>query len=588
MDSIVFEGTPLAAYLEGEGDTGVTTVLLPKDGPNDEEHSFAPRGPSTIRSRFRRSLPNFNAPSISSSRVATRISEFLSAKPSGRENDAFLEQFRYMIIASQLLGGPINSFRQRELLASNKQDPLLRDLSKDLSTEGVALTASGAFFLVWILYWGRGGRTVHFSKTRCLVTCLVLAFIGTTSMAQMKRQMILKLRDQVLQKCSEFVAVANSFDGVMLSGLSFIQEIEVVSRGYRMNSPLPPVSRLDETSEIRRCNRLRKALSDALKECLEPFAQAYDTLQNLANEIDMERYFDIYEIAAAQLEEIKVGADSSISAEDVETLQALKESFRHVHILRKVILCTLLALSSDGGRIDYLKWQTTLATLKRAEAPLNAGQKLVSQILNEQDFHPRTPPKIITLDAGKERVRAQMKKLNALSLGIRGLQAKMHILREDSDRGLDESDDVTQSGQSLMHQYESIGEDLKMLMHEWETGKSALATNIDKNERRLSSMTSPTLSLGGITDVDCGSPSDALKLLNGEMSSDDEVFEAVAAPRPRSLFKREERIAKMKEDRARSAAFRESREANTHMLKELETVINLRPKRRAGGRITSI
>ena len=101
-------------------------------------------------------------------------------------------------------------------------------------------------------------------------------------------------------------------------------------------------------------------------------------------------------------------------------------------------------------------------------------------------------------------------------------------------------------------------------------------------------MTSPTLSLGGTTDVESGSPSDALKALTGEMSSDDDVSEAVAAPRQRSTLSREERIAKMKENRIAASTLKDSKEANTHMLKELETVIRLRPRGRTTGRITSI
>ena len=204
---------------------------------------------------------------------------------------------------------------------------------------------------------------------------------------------------------------------------------------------------------------------------------------------------------------------------------------------------------------------------------------------------------------GKERMRVQMRKLGSLSQGIRGLQAKMHILREESDRALDESIDMSEHGVNLMVQYDSIGADLKNLMQEWEDGKAALATNIDRNERRLSlssfgmsASRSPTPSLGGITAVE-GSPTEALKVLNGDdlrassaepTSSDEEVFEAIALPRQRSTLTREERIAKMKEDRVRQAIVREKADENTHMLKELETVIKLRPRGRTTGRMTSI
>jgi hypothetical protein len=190
-----------------------------------------------------------------------------------------------------------------------------------------------------------------------------------------------------------------------------------------------------------------------------------------------------------------------------------------------------------------------------------------------------------------------------LSSGIRGLQAKLHFLREESDKSLNDTEDVSELGSNLMMQYESIGIDLKALMQEWEDGKAALALNIDRNERRVSSMcgmTSPASSLGGLTAVEEGTPADALRALNGEDpsrssldmsgSEAEEVFEAIALPRPRSKLTREERIVKMKEDRVKRESTRDRAEANTKMLRELESVINLRPRPRTtpAGRITSI
>ena len=206
------------------------------------------------------------------------------------------------------------------------------------------------------------------------------------------------------------------------------------------------------------------------------------------------------------------------------------------------------------------------------------------------------------LTPSRERWRAQLRKLNSLSSGIRGLQAKLHVLRDESDKNLNETEEVAELGTNLMIQYESIGIDLKALMQEWEEGRAALASNIDRNERRVSSMSgmlSPTSSLGGLTAVEEGGISDALKALNGEsrnsldLSSSDaeEVFEAIALPRQRSTYTREERIMRMKEERVRRESLKIKSDANTKMLRELESVINMRPRPRttpAGQRITSI
>jgi hypothetical protein len=205
---------------------------------------------------------------------------------------------------------------------------------------------------------------------------------------------------------------------------------------------------------------------------------------------------------------------------------------------------------------------------------------------------PQTPK--VPLTPGRERLRSQLRKLNNFSTGIRGLQAKLHVLGEESDKALDDSIELSEMGPNLMLQYESIGVDLKALIQEWEEGKTAIANAIDRNERRISSMSamsgmmSPTISLGGLTSVEDGDAADALRALSGldtkrssgafSISEEEEIFEAVAVPRQRSTMTREERIIKMKEERSRRESMREKADANTHMLRELQSVINLRPR----------
>ena len=199
-----------------------------------------------------------------------------------------------------------------------------------------------------------------------------------------------------------------------------------------------------------------------------------------------------------------------------------------------------------------------------------------------------------------------MRKLGNLSQGIRGLQAKLRLLRDESDRFLEEADEASESRNSLVAQYDSIGADLKDLTHEWEQGRVALAMTFARNGHSRCVSTggifhsrSPTLSLEGSTVVG-GSPRDAYQALHGRIlhersrsstttsSSGEEIFEAVAVPRQRSTLTREERLAKMKEDRMKQAFVQEGRQTNTHLLRELETVIKLRPRGRTTGRVDSV
>lgn len=145
-------------------------------------------------------------------------------------------------------------------------------------------------------------------------------------------------------------------------------------------------------------------------------------------------------------------------------------------------------------------------------------------------------------------------------------------------------------------------------MHAWESGRQTLVDDISRQERRVSRASSglrcSTPSIGGLTAVEededaesrgsLSPRSKAFQKLVGdrplsppvtesedEGSKDGEVFEAVAKPaqRERITLTREERIKKMHETREQQATMREKRDANMNMIKELQTVINLRPSK---------
>lgn len=157
---------------------------------------------------------------------------------------------------------------------------------------------------------------------------------------------------------------------------------------------------------------------------------------------------------------------------------------------------------------------------------------------------------------------------------------------------------------TLLAQYEMIGNDLRGLLQEWETSKIAIINSqgrLGAADRSRPSSTvlpvSPTPSLGGITAVE-GSPTDALKALNGDIRpdlthsfDDEEIFEAVVLPtsrNKRASLTRDERLARVREERVRQASAREKVDANTNMLKELEMVIKQRPGNNSSKRVTSI
>ena len=334
-------------------------------------------------------------------------------------------------------------------------------------------------------------------------------------------------------------------------------------------------------------------------------AEQCGAVKRLLDEDDLEKYLDVYDISSADLLEAQLGY-SEAEFEDAETLKVLRMLQYRLCTLRRVYLCSLLALEADGGKPDFARWSMAVDSMMHLASVSGQYSEKLNKILGEEEQFVLPSPQKAQPTPGRERVRNSIRKLGTLSSGIRGLQAKMQILREESNKNLEESEDVTDLGTHLMAQYESIGADLKNLVQAWEAGKSALAVNIDRHERRISmassGLRSPVPSLGGLTAVEEGSPADALRALNGMGSdlsadpsldgsnSDDEVFEAIAIPKTRNTMTREERMHKIQEDRARQASAREQRDASNNMLKELESVINLRPQRAnsPAGRVTSL
>ncbi|KAI9679903.1 MAG: hypothetical protein M1817_004918 [Caeruleum heppii] len=591
MESVIFEDSPLAQYLEGQGEAGSawSTTAAHDDGPSLSQ-PFAPRGPSTLQAKFRQKLPQNLRLRIPEPGTVARIHDTCSRAVNSRlgraDNARFLEQFRYIIVASQLLSGESNTAHYNPIEDAHELAAVARPSSATtfgpINLTGVIATAGGAFGLVWVIHWAVGRQQLP-SRGRVLLALLPLVLLATILYTYVRRRWLHYLRQQAVASTSDFLSNSRGFDATTLAAITLIQEVELVSRGYRISTPLPPVSRLEDRSQSRRCARLRRTLHSSLEAAILPFIEACATLRPLAEDVDLDKYFDIYDLSIVDLNEAQAG-QSNVDIDDWESLKALKLLFHRVQTLRRIVLCCLLALDADGGKPDFVRWKTAVDEVQRLDSMTSEVSVKLRKILNEEEHFavPSTPKSPVP--PGRERVRAQLRKLSSLSQGIRGLQAKLHVLREESDKTLDEAVDVTELGSNLMAQYDSIGGDLKMLMQEWEDGKASLASNIDKNEKRISQassgLRSPTSSLGGMTIVDgnSSSPSEALTALDGEdrarwsmsLSSGDnereETFEAFAVPRQRSTLSREERIARMKEERLKLASHKDRVQANTNML----------------------
>ncbi|KAI1001678.1 hypothetical protein K3495_g6524 [Podosphaera aphanis] len=589
MEGHVQEDSPLAKYFEGDGQENGHEVVA-SDAPTQ---SFAPKG-RPILSRFQRNPPPPLWPSSPRNHLISYLKNFcslaLDSRLSRSDNARFLERFRYLIVASQLLN--LHNYPVPSITSRTDQSQSQAGESatfQAFSSSGAAITALSVFTISWLIHWTRSSAGSAVAKGRIAILVIVLGILGMMAYAYLRRQWLQRLRQETLEVLSSLISASHDFDSAASNALLLIQEVELVSRGYQISYPLSPVSRIEDRSQIRRCAHLRRQFRTSLLEGIPKYTQACETLRPLAEELDLEKYFDIYEINDVEIPDALVQRPES-EHDELDSVRVLKSLAGQYNTARKFFFCCLMALNADGNKNDFHLWKIAMKEIQEISSATAFAGNILEKILSDQDHFstPPTPPKVPP-SPGRERRQVQSRQLNSLFSGIRGLQAKLHVLREESDRHLDISEDVSEVCSSFMIQYESLGVDIKSLLHDWEEGKTAL--DVDRKEHRKSTSSglfSPTTSLGGLTVVEEGSAMDALQTLNGEkkfrysmdLSSSDleEVFEAVANPRPRMSLSREERIAKMNDDRAKRESIRYSRDENTKMLRELKSVIRMMPK----------
>ena len=164
--------------------------------------------------------------------LLTKSQKAVNARLGRKDNERFLEHFRYLIVASQLLGEQSSIRTTTFPNHANGTGPAPEFKLTTISTTCAVLTAATAFTLVWLIHWSR--RRSGFSKARFVVVFVVFAVVATASYAYIRRQWLQTLRQQAVENASALVTNLQAFEASTSSALALIQEVELVSRGYRL------------------------------------------------------------------------------------------------------------------------------------------------------------------------------------------------------------------------------------------------------------------------------------------------------------------------------------------------------------------
>jgi hypothetical protein len=114
----------------------------------------------------------------------------------------------------------------------------------------------------------------------------------------------------------------------------------------------------------------------------------------LTEQLDLEKYYDIYDISDVDFSEAMLGY-SETEFEDFESLRVLKILAARFHIIRKVLLCCLLALDADGGKSDFPRWSTAVEEIHKVREVTSEAEDRLSRVLGEEESKCALPLSLI-------------------------------------------------------------------------------------------------------------------------------------------------------------------------------------------------
>jgi hypothetical protein len=159
----------------------------------------------------------------------------LNSRVGRSDNERFLEQFGYVIVASQLLNEHnAPSYTAAADVLSNSLAADLPSISTTFGLQGAVVTASTSFSIAWLLHWSRPRTGSGLNPRKVGVLLVLVPVIGVLFYAFAKRQWLKYLRHQAVDGAAVFIGSAQGFDSAASASVAFIQEVELVSRGYRM------------------------------------------------------------------------------------------------------------------------------------------------------------------------------------------------------------------------------------------------------------------------------------------------------------------------------------------------------------------
>lgn len=138
-------------------------------------------------------------------------------------------------MASQLLNEhSAPSYTSARDVVSSAREANVPFISAAFGIQGAIVTASTSFSIAWLLHWTRSRAGPGFNPRKLVVILIIVPVLGVLFYVFARRQWLKYLRHQAVDVAATFIGNAQGFDSAASASVVFIQEVELVSRGYRM------------------------------------------------------------------------------------------------------------------------------------------------------------------------------------------------------------------------------------------------------------------------------------------------------------------------------------------------------------------
>jgi hypothetical protein len=85
-----------------------------------------------------------------------------------------------------------------------------------------------------MIRWGSAGSDWISITLRCMVLAALLVVAAVISQAYLRRKWLSNLRQENITEATKLVGQSQDLDSTVTAALSLVQEVELVSRGYRL------------------------------------------------------------------------------------------------------------------------------------------------------------------------------------------------------------------------------------------------------------------------------------------------------------------------------------------------------------------